>query len=653
VSDGQLSSNAATVSLSVTNQAPTAIEDSYEGVNGSPFTATAATGVLVNDSDADGDQLTASLVSGPSHGTLSFHSDGSFTYTPTSGYTGADSFTYKANDGIADSNVATVSFNAANTAPKFNPKNYTFTIPENAPNTSTVGLTYATDPDKDELTYDITAGDPSHAFAIDNTGKIAVKDNTQLDFMTKPQYTLTVQVSDGTQTDTATVTINLTAATGVIAHDDSGSAYTTTPGTALTLTAAKGVLANDYSLRGRPIHVTEYTRPQKGSLAINSDGSFTYTPNAGFTSGTDSFKYWVSDGISTAHAFVFIQVSAPVLTGAADSYYMFSSPRQLAVPNADTGVLANDAPNGTWQNYTVYSYTDPKGQDPQVRFQINADGTFVYTPKVGWDGYDYFTYKFKNAQGTISQPVKVEIMRNGNVLGDPADAVTTPKGGVGLVGGGDVPDATLNFLINQANGGDFVILTYSYWTAIDPDAENGATALENRIWKLAGGQPGSNKPAPRLDSVQTIAIRNWWDGNNPAFVAAVSHAEAIFITGGDQSNYVRYWPGFACGCPNVRGAVNWALSNNAAIGGTSAGMAVLGQVAYSAINPPPGGGNLYSKDALAHPSWPMVWASLTKRLFQMRTPVQYDTDVTSAKTRRLSATPSVPLWQSTHLWNSL
>jgi hypothetical protein len=37
----------------------------------------------------------------------------------------------------------------------------------------------------------------------------------------------------------------------------------------------------------------------------------------------------------------------------------------------------------------------------------------------------------------------------------------------------------------------------------------------------------------------------------------------------------------------------------------------------------------------------------------MRTPVQYDTDVTSAKTRRLSATPSVPIWQSTHLWNSL
>ena len=69
----------------------------------------AAKGVLANDTDADGNPLTAVLVSGPSHGTLVLNANGSFTYTPAFGYRGLDSFTYKASDGTAYSNVATVS----------------------------------------------------------------------------------------------------------------------------------------------------------------------------------------------------------------------------------------------------------------------------------------------------------------------------------------------------------------------------------------------------------------------------------------------------------------------------------------------------------------------------------------------------------------
>jgi len=64
--------------------------------------------VLQNDTDADGDVLTAVLAGGPSSGTVSLNSDGSFTYSPNAGFTGNDSFTYKANDGKTDSNTATV-----------------------------------------------------------------------------------------------------------------------------------------------------------------------------------------------------------------------------------------------------------------------------------------------------------------------------------------------------------------------------------------------------------------------------------------------------------------------------------------------------------------------------------------------------------------
>ena len=76
-------------------------------------------GVLDGDTDVDGDPLTAVLVAGPSHGTLTLNANGSFTYTPNANYNGTDSFTYRANDGSAHSNVATVTItvNAVNDAP--------------------------------------------------------------------------------------------------------------------------------------------------------------------------------------------------------------------------------------------------------------------------------------------------------------------------------------------------------------------------------------------------------------------------------------------------------------------------------------------------------------------------------------------------------
>jgi large repetitive protein len=79
-----------------------------------------APGVLANDSDADGNQLSAVLGSGPSHGTLTLNPDGSFLYTPTANYNGPDSFTYRASDGTATSSLATVTLTvtAVNDAPR-------------------------------------------------------------------------------------------------------------------------------------------------------------------------------------------------------------------------------------------------------------------------------------------------------------------------------------------------------------------------------------------------------------------------------------------------------------------------------------------------------------------------------------------------------
>jgi VCBS repeat-containing protein len=75
--------------------------------------------VLGNDTDPEGDSLHAVLGSGPSHGILALHADGSFTYTPTANFNGSDSFTYRATDGRLESNLATVTLTvtATNDAP--------------------------------------------------------------------------------------------------------------------------------------------------------------------------------------------------------------------------------------------------------------------------------------------------------------------------------------------------------------------------------------------------------------------------------------------------------------------------------------------------------------------------------------------------------
>src|SRR6185312_12505802 len=103
-------SHAATVALTITavNDAPVAVADSYE-VNHDSTLSVAAKGVLANDSDVDGNTLTAALVEGPAHGALTLNADGSFSYTPENGFDGTDSFTYHANDGKADSSAVTVS----------------------------------------------------------------------------------------------------------------------------------------------------------------------------------------------------------------------------------------------------------------------------------------------------------------------------------------------------------------------------------------------------------------------------------------------------------------------------------------------------------------------------------------------------------------
>ena len=103
--NGNVSSAIVTVTVNPVNDAPVAVNDRFSTGQNLPL---AGTSVLVNDTDVDGNALTARLVAQAQHGVVALSTDGTFTYKPTAGYHGPDSFTYQANDGVANSNIATV-----------------------------------------------------------------------------------------------------------------------------------------------------------------------------------------------------------------------------------------------------------------------------------------------------------------------------------------------------------------------------------------------------------------------------------------------------------------------------------------------------------------------------------------------------------------
>jgi hypothetical protein len=98
------------------NQPPVAADDSYSTPAYTTLSVPAP-GVLTNDADPEGSTLTAIKQSDPSHGSVTFNSDGSFTYVPTAGFTGTDSFTYSASDGTLGSNLATVTISVGAAGP--------------------------------------------------------------------------------------------------------------------------------------------------------------------------------------------------------------------------------------------------------------------------------------------------------------------------------------------------------------------------------------------------------------------------------------------------------------------------------------------------------------------------------------------------------
>jgi VCBS repeat-containing protein len=375
-----------TANFVVANTAPVATNDSYTTDEDTALTV-AAPGVLGNDTDVDGNALTAILVNGPLHGTLTLDANGSFAYTPAAGYHGADSFTYKANDGQTDSNTATVSITVihVNHAP--------VAVDDTASTTEATvvtvnALSNDSDPDGDSLAV-TTVGAAAHGSVVIEPDFILTYTPAAL-FNGTDEFTYTISDGNG-GTATAKVTVTVGAVNDApIAGND---LYATDEDTPLTI-PAPGVLANDNDPDGDALSAVLVDNAAHGTLALHSDGSLTYTPAANFN-GSDSFTYKANDGtVDSNTATVNITVNAvndaPV-----------TIPQSISVDEDGSVsiILTGSDVDGDALTFSVTA-------DPVHGTLSGTAPDLTYTPNADYNGADNFTFKvsdgFLEAQAQIT-----------------------------------------------------------------------------------------------------------------------------------------------------------------------------------------------------------------------------------------------------------
>jgi VCBS repeat-containing protein len=328
--------------------------------------------VLGNDSDADGNSLTALVSSGPANGTLVLNPDGSFTYTPDANFNGDDSFTFTVcdPDGACDEGLVSITVNPVNDPPV--PDDQSVTTDEDTP--LPITLT-ASDADGDTLTFAVVT--PPANGEIDGVAP-------NLEYTPDPNFfgadTFTFSVSDGEATITGTVDITVNPVNdapvgqnqAIVTDEDTPASGTLE---AIDVDDAAGDLA--YSLGDAPT---------KGTAVVGEDGAFTYTPDAN-EHGDDAFTFVVCDpddacDEATVHVTIRSVNDAPT------------------AEDADVAVDEDQVAEITLET------DDVDGDSLTYTFSTPAHGTVVgggaliaYTPDPNFNGTDSFTYTVSDGHG--------------------------------------------------------------------------------------------------------------------------------------------------------------------------------------------------------------------------------------------------------------
>ncbi len=368
---GGLCDNAiTTIAILNVNDSPVATNDSFtvleDGIIGG--------NVAINDTDADNDQLTFTLISGPTSGTFTLQSNGAFVYVPIANYHGGQQVQYQVCDGLGacDTGLLILTIVSVNDTPVAN--NDAFGILVNTTLEASV-VNNDSDVDLAQLIYSLV-NEPNNGVVVFNADGSFVYTPNEF-FSGSDIFTYQACDSPGA-CDQAIVNIAvINNNVAPVAFDDS---YLTLEENGFQTSVA----LNDQDENGGPLSYSIVTMPQHGTLVMSSDGTIQYNPDFDYY-GSDSFTYQVCDPFGLCD-----QGSVTISIGnVEDNPRLFSDDYDLLEDENFSGNVAeNDvSPDGDLLLYSVW--------DGPFHGEITLfnDGYFVYTPDPDFYGMDSIVYR--------------------------------------------------------------------------------------------------------------------------------------------------------------------------------------------------------------------------------------------------------------------
>lgn len=440
ISDDEGLSDEALVTLTIldVNDPPQAQDNSYNLADSEQSLNVTAPGLLANDSDIDFDdfgqvRVDPTPVVPPAQGELTLHPDGAFEYQPQSGFTGDVSFTYRITDGEDAEATAstTITIGAENTPPEAVNDNYVINKNDSL-STQADGLASLLANDSDADDNDLVSF--TQLINLPLNGQLTLLDNGHFNYIPNTNFygvdNFTYQISDsqGATSQAIATIVVLPQNTPPVAVADS---YQLNEDTTLSVDAPNGVLSNDSDSDGDILRISEVAEnPQHGQLQMQSDGSFTYSPNNNFF-GTDTFVYTVTDG----------------------KLFEDSTTVTLLVSNVNDNPVANNDSASTRENVAVtidvlQNDSDVEGDSLTiVSAQANngsaviSNNQIVYTPNQGFSGDDTLSYTIEDGNGGSDSATVAIFVNNNNAPVAQNDNYTVAEDNqlVATAGSSDIP----------------------------------------------------------------------------------------------------------------------------------------------------------------------------------------------------------------------
>ncbi|MDF2539606.1 MAG: conserved repeat domain protein, partial [Herbinix sp.] len=477
VKDGALYSDAATIMITITlvNDNPNAhdgILDVEEDV--------LKKGML-SGTDIDGDNLTFEAITQPMKGVVKVNPNGSYTYLPNANATGSDSFSFRTKDGSLYSEAATITINIIPVNDKPEAKDGELVVTEDSRQN---GMLSATDIDGDSVFYE--------AISQPKKGIVTVHTNGTYTYLPNPNATgsdsFTYHAKDASlYSNAATITINITPVNDKPeASDGELSVMEDNPQSGL-LTVT--------DIDGDDLTYELINKPTKGSITINSNGTYTYKPNDNAI-GADGFTYQAKDAYLTSNTAKVTITINPVN----DSPMAYDGVLVVTEDTKQSGTLLAYDVDGDDLTFEVV------GQPSKGTISINPNGSYTFMPKLNATGNDSFTFRAKHGSyntniATIAiriEPVNdIPVARSINV------SLSANEEGSGKLSGYDIEGNNLTFsIVANALHGTVKVKADGSFT-YKPDADY--TGNDSFTFKV-NDEAAASEPATVVITVTGVTI---------------------------------------------------------------------------------------------------------------------------------------------------